>query len=310
MNTKLITIALTLVVGIILAGSVLMPVLNSATEKERTFTNQGYFTYDAVNENTDLTIDFDPATPGVITIGEKTVTMPEENGNWTICGSENFTVRYVKTASSTNLQCYGSNGYIAGDPSATTTVLHVDVDATEMTFERNTSTTKTYSMGTHGFVINTDGNGALMLKYANEKAYVLGDSEVYLCGTTFVTGSGTNDFVGVFGYGSLDDGLTMNAFYGTGGGQNTISFGDVTATYEAVNGFNDLYQVDKFEFPLTQNSATVTATYSYFVVPTEVTAERTAHLTDGQIALMGAIPVLVIVALLVVAVGVVARRND
>ena len=45
MNNKLIPLVLTLVVGIILAGSVLMPVLNDVTKTEQTFVNNGVFNY-------------------------------------------------------------------------------------------------------------------------------------------------------------------------------------------------------------------------------------------------------------------------
>ena len=308
MNNKLITLVITLVVGIILAGSLLVPVLNDVTTTEKTFANTGYYTYDPVVEDTNTVLTWAKTAPDVITIGDNDVTMPEGNGSWTIVGSENFTLRYYRNTTVSGVQMYSDVGYISVNTGSTADSATMTVTASTLTVTDGTNT-RTPTMGTHGFVLNPTGDGSLTLKYSDESAYMKGGSDIYLCGTTMVIGSGTNDFVGVFGYGTLDDGLTMSSFYGKTS-PNTVTIGDVTASYAPVNGYIDLYKLDKFTFPLTQNSATVTATYSYFVVPTEVTAELSQHLTPGQIALMGAIPVLVIVALLVVAVGVVARRND
>ena len=307
---KMIGMVVGVMVGVLILSAALFPVIDSATTTEKTFKNNGYFTYDAIDENTDVTISWDAATPGVLTIGDAEITMPTGSGNWTIVGSTNFTMRFY-TSSVTGLQCYGSAGYLSANTSNAASCT-ITVDETSMVMTRTnadtTTNTTTYTMGQHGFLINADGSGDLMLKYSNESAYVNGDSEVYLCGTTFVTGSGTNDFVGVFGYGSLDDGLTMSSFYGNSS-PNTVSFGDVTATYSAVNGYIDLYKLDKFEFPLTQNSATVTATYSYFVVPTEVTAELAVHASQDEIEILETIPILITVGLILGIVGAVFVRR-
>lgn len=300
---RIIGLVLALVVGGLLVGGLLIPSIEGMTATEKTFENEGYFTYDVIDENTDVIISWDATAPGEVSIGDKTITMPTGSGNWTIVGSTNFTMRYYTSGTVTGLQCYGSAGYLSANTSnaasGTITINETSMVMTRTNADSTTQTT-TYTMGQHGFVINADGKGDLMLKYSNESAYVKGDSEVYLCGTTFVTGSGTNDFVGVFGYGTIDDGLTMSSFYGNTS-PNTVSFGDVTATYSAVSGYDDLYKLDKFEFPLTQNSATVTAIYSYFVVPSEVTAEKTNHMDATQIAMFGVISILGIVALVVVA---------
>lgn len=313
---RMIELTVGIVVGLVVFTAILMPVVNNATTTETKFANTGYYTYDAVTEDTNVIIEFDPAKQDKLTINNTEITMPQVSSGsptqWTLCGSENFTVRYVKTSGGTGpytLQCYGSNGYIAGDPSATTTVVSLEISNTTMKFNRNDSTSRSYDMGTHGFVINPDGDGTLMLKYPSQNAYVKGDSDIYLCGTTFVTGSGTNDYVGVFGYGTLDDGLTMSSFYGNTS-PNTVTFGDVTANYTEVGGYIDLYELESFTFPLTQNSATVTATYSYFVVPTEVTAEKAVHADSQTIAMLNVIPILIIAGLIIGIVGVAITRRE
>lgn len=307
-SSTIIGIVVAMVVGIIVAGSVLMPVLDDVTATEATFKNDGYFTYDAVTDDTDVTITWAVADPSNISVNGVSVAMPDAQSNWTIVGSENFTLRFYRNATVTGLQCYGTSGYISGNTgTAGLSTVSVTVSSSAMVVTAG-ETTRSYTMGTHGFVVNAKGDGALTLKYSNQSAYVMGDSEVYLCGTTFVTGSGTNDFVGLFGYGSLDDGMTMSAFYGNTG-SNTVSFGDVTATYSSVNGYDGLYLLEKFTFPLTQNSATVTAIYSYFVVPTEVTAEKSVHLNDGEISMLMVVPLLIIVGILMLAVRMMVYRD-
>lgn len=306
-QNKLVGMVVTITVAIILAGSLLVPVLSDQAAANDTFTNDGFYTYDAVTSDTDVTITWEKTNPGVITIGETEVTMPTGNGNWTVVGSENFTLRFIRTASYAGFQCYGANGFMS--------VLTVDTDSATIAVTSatmiitktvgDTDTSKSYNMGTHGFVLNPDGDGDLTLKHPADSAYILGDSEIYLCGTTYVTGSGTNDYVGVFGYGTYDD-LTMSSFYGNTS-PNTVSFGDVTATYTEVDSYINLYTIEKFEFELTQNSASVDAIYSYFVVPTEVTAERAVHFSSAESAMILVIPVLVIVAILMMAVVMIRR---
>ena len=296
------------VVIAVLLVTMVIPVIGDATTTERTFKNGGYYTYDAITDDTDVTITWAVATPNVVSIGDDTITMPEGNGSWTIVGSENFTARFYRNATVTGIQCYGTSGYISGNTGTVgLTSLTVAVTATNMIITVG-ETTWTYSMGEHGFVLNSTGTGDLTLKYSNESAYINEDTEVYLCGTTFVTGSGTNDFVGVFGWGTVDD-LTMSSFYGNTGG-NTVSFGAVTATYSEVSGYIDLYLLEKFTFPLTQNGATVTATYSYFVVPTQVTAELSVHPDDASITLLSIIPLLITVGLIVGVAAIFLSRRE
>ena len=310
MNTKVIAISITAFIGIIVLGSVLMPILDDATATTDKFTNDGYFTYNAVTDDTDVTFTWDPADPQKLTMGDKVLDMSTiltTNGTLTIIGSDNFTCRYYHSdVIAGAIQIYGSDGYKSYTPSNETATVTVTVTNTSLDFDGTTD--KSYTMGNRGFVINFDGNGALTLKYSDQAAYALKDSEIYLCGTTMVTGSGTNDFVGVFGYGSIDDGVTLSSFYGDTGG-NTVSFGTPTITYTEDPDHIDLYQISKVDFALTQNAATVDATYSYFVVPTEVTAERSVHFTDNQNAILGAIPIMIIVAILLGVVALVIRSR-
>lgn len=310
MEMKIVGVTLVAFVSLVVLAAVLMPILDDARATEDKFTNDGYFTYNAVTDDTDDTFTWDPSDPQKLTMGDKVIDMATiitGNGNLTIIGSDNFTCRYYQNNTvAGGLQVYGVGGYKSYNPANENATVTINVTNTTMAFDGTTD--KSYTMGNRGFVIDFDGDGALTLKYSDEAAYVMDDSEIYLCGTTFVTGSGTNDFVGVFGYGSIDDGVTLSSFYGNTG-DNTVSFGTPTITYTEDPDHIDLYQISKVDFALTQNSATVDATYSYFVVPTEVTAERSVHFTDNMNELLGVIPVLVIVAILLGVVALVIRSK-
>ena len=51
-------------------------------------------------------------------------------------------------------------------------------------------------------------------------------------------------------------------------------------------------------------------TYSYFIVPASVTSELTNHLSNGEIAILNALPILIIVALVVMAAGALYLKRD
>lgn len=294
MNNKLIPIVLTLVVGIILAGSVLMPVLNDATKTEETFANEGLWRMKEI-----------------------------ENGDvWTRTSTEGWTYGDSHIAS-------GGSNVILGDDWCIRAIGHIRSDSTvnassnlsgatvtageELIVASKTDTTWTRNLDYPGYGIAP--NGAYTLTDFNTSSYLNGDSAIY--------GSGVSEIgsIQVFVHveASVDDGATFTVSQSAGG----YAISDVTITNEKVNysevsGYKDLYKVESVtcDISLTatiesvETPITGTITFSSYVVPYEVTAELSNHLTPGQIALVGAIPILVIVALLVVAVGVVARKND
>lgn len=306
MNIKVVSVALVAVmVGAVMFGA-LIPIFDDVTATEDTFTNEGYFTYDPITSDSDVTLTWEKANPGVISVGEKSLTMPEGAGSWTIVGSENFTLRYYRNATVSGVQMYSNVGYISVNSGGSYDTATITISETQLVITDGTNT-RTVSIGTHGFVLNVDGNGPLTLKTPTDSAYILDDSEIYLCGTTFVTGSGTNDFVGVFGYGTVNE-VTLSSFYGNTG-NNTVSFGTPVINAVAVDSHVDLYQISNVVFPLTQNSATVTATYSYFVVPTEVTAERAVHVTESEGAIMDLIPLIIGLGLVLMTVAFFLRKK-
>lgn len=298
MNNKLIPIVLMLVVGIILAGSVLVPVLNDATETERTFTNNGIIRMDKVDDTLDTTIAWDHTNPDVVTIGGVEKAMPQDlTIALTIGGADDFFIRY-----STNSVTVFHNNAVINASVSDTSDLSITIAAGTITSSNGTnSDTFTY---TDDLFIVSD-TGAYVMKNMNDTVYVKKDSDIHGYGRTYLEG-GINTAANFNINGNVDDGFTVEPW----GTAATLTVGDITVTDEPATGYIDLYKFTKIEFEVSDGSHDTTATYGQVIVPYQVTAELSEHLTPGQIALMGTIPVLVIVALLVVAVGVVARRND
>lgn len=304
MNNKLITIVITLVVGIILAGSVLMPVLNDATKTTKTFTNEGLYRMAALEstDSADIEIKWEYTNPNQITVGDSAVALPTSGFATVVCG-ENWLVRYI-AATGVSVQLFDGTtpGYIASVSG--TNDMTITASSGSVTFDNGSGTEVT---STYTTMYYADNNGEYTMIKANEKTvYLNDDSKIIGAGRTdnvFGTSSLTATFAG-----TIADGIAITPI---GSVPSGYTVGDITVSDSAVNGYINLYDFDKFEFVVTAaDSSTVTVTYTQVIVPYQVTAELSEHLTSGQIALLSAIPVLVIVALLVVAVGVVARRND
>lgn len=297
MNNKLIPLVITLVVGIILAGSVLMPVLNDATETERTFLNKGYYemTY---TEADDVSLTWDSADPHKVTVNDAVIDLPataDLPGPINIICGDDWFIRYTGAG----LQFYPSTGSSVNAGNGVDMTVTASEGTVTITTNADPAVTKT---AYYTFLYVVSENGAYVMKNTNDVAYVHEDSEIYGIGRSTVTGG----YVKIKITGSISNGFTATEV-----GSSAFTIGDITVNYTTDSAYIDLYKLSSLQFTVTDSDNNANdLTYSYFIVPASVTSELSNHLTPGQIALIGAIPVLVIVALLVVAVGVVARRND
>lgn len=305
MNNKLISIVLTLVVGIILAGSVLVPVLDDATATDKTFDNRdgALFQLEKFDETTEYSFEWVYNDPTHATVNNETVTLSRAT---VICATDSFLIRYGQDSSNGYyIQSVGSGlGTYGNEISKTTLTISVSSGTLTATVanEGSAPNIKTVSI-TEGYGIVA--NGDYVMKASNQTAHMLADSPIVAMGLTSLDGVWSNMFQIV---GNVE-GVEVTQIYPT---PATYTISNVEVNAESSASYIDLYELQSITFDATlvsDNTTVHACTYDYFIVPKEVTAELSEHLTPGQIALMGAIPVLVIVALLVVAVGVVARRD-
>ena len=310
MNTKIVGISIAAVIGIIVLGSVLMPILDDATAVNEKFTNEGYYNMDLVEDNSSTVIRWEKASPSIFTIDGESFDMSaftSLNRSYTIIGSDTLVCRYYPQTTRTLVQVYtNTNDYYAYSTQDTMTYVELSISNGTLTITSDKSdySSGTVSIGTECFVINPTGEYAVMKK-ATDPAYVLGDSPIRFIG---VTGSSSANTFGTYGTGSIDDGMDLSVLY-LGSSYTSVTFSDPTPTMTPVDGFKSLYSLDKYDFTATVDGSDQGVTYSYFIVPSEVTAEKAQHLSDNQNQLLAVIPLLIIVAILLGVVALVVRSR-
>ena len=313
MNTKLITLVITLVVGVILAGSLLVPVLNDITTTERTFTNDGYYAMSKLtaNDTETYTLSWDVSEPNIITVND----VETSTTTWGTVTNMAFSIFATETdifrigfGNSTNLEWVQIRGDTYNYASATSTFTATISEGTVSVLMDTTETPYELTYTTAYLIDPTDTSGYVM-KLTNEAAYVMADTEIVGMGISPV--NNVSYVMRVVGNASEVSSVDVDVIKITNAAPD-VTISDIAIDSTDVSGYNDLMTFNKFTFKATPTGGTATnVTYSYVIVPAEVTAELSQHLTSGQNALLGAIPILVIVSLVLAAVGMIyGGRND
>lgn len=293
MKTNILTLAITLTVGIILAGSLLMPVISEATETEKTFNNEGYYYMTDLGEDS-ITYVFDGSK---WTINDVVVDI-DITDLTTIVAAENVIIR--------------ANGYFRGTTTINASALNLTVTADSITGTATVSgNTQTINLSLDVYYCAvTEPTGYVLSKY-NTPTYLHKDSDILADGQSAYTPSAS----AVFRIeGNINDGFTVTPALAS------ITVTDVKCNYTVIDEYIDLYRVDSITFKSVYNSGTPSdpsddvvrdQTYSSYVVPASVTSEMTNHLNSGEIAILNALPVLIIAALVLMAAGaIILKRED
>lgn len=142
---------------------------------------------------------------------------------------------------------------------------------------------------------------AQVMKSYTDKALVNSTSEFIGIGATPV--SVWNDIVKIEG---TIDNYNVDIIYPPG---VTTTLANPTAVYDTVSGYNDLYNLEKLTFTISDGTSTVDATYSAFIVPACVSAERSAHADSATATMFNLMPLIIIAGLVIMAVAVFVRRS-
>lgn len=309
-KTNILTLIITLVVGVILAGSLLGPVISDATKTEETFENTGYYFMDKISSSDadTYTIEWDANEAGTLIVNGEEIHV----GDWGVTYGMTLTIFATETdifrvgpaqgvQTLSWIQLRGSTiNYAQANTAFDATIqqgnISVQLDS------EPTPRTLTY---TEAYMISADKSDYVMKKM-NESVYMLPDSPIFSMGYSVVSNGSGNDNLVLSVSGTIEG---VEATVIRSSGANPITFSDFDISTTPVSNYVDLVKFDKITFVATDNGVNTDMTYSYVIVPSEVTAELSNHLTPGQISLVGAIPVLVIVALLMAAVGAIALRR-
>lgn len=289
---KIISAVMTVVVGVVLLGSLLVPTISDATKTEETFDNTPYAFY-----------QMKVLEPGDIWTFSDSVW--SYNGD-AIATSGNSSVSVIATDNTVIRQDGILRGTTYGNNLTSSAEVQVVDDASKLLVN---STASVYYDTGFGAVPD---DGEYVLKTYEDSAYVHKDTTLWVTGYTALSASASQVMVHIEG--SIEDGLTVSVVPKFGGTTTDIVVGNYVLDYEEVEGYVDLYKINNVKFDVTGTfdgeSITKEFTYSTFVIPKTVTSELSVHLTSAQIAIMAVIPILVICAILMVAVGAFRARND
>ena len=288
MNNKLIPIVITLVVGIILAGSVLMPVLNDAQKDlgNPTIANNTMksddFNY-TIWKGEDFSLVYES---GTVTInGEDATAYYLAGGNQRIViASNDFATRTGGTADNPTL-----NSEYIGDTSGWGSGFSFTVTDGQYSLVKGTAAAVT---GTLKWMVYADENGTANLGMVSDSSnafYTSNVENLIVLGNIYTTGE--NDTF----YSYYNGELTVNEAY--------ADSSNVTITKTIANGYTDIYATT-----ITVNVDGESFTPYFVLTPKAIAGHEAA---GASYSLLGAIPVMVIVALIMGAVGmIVVKRND
>lgn len=315
---KLVGYVVTLTLSIILIATVMVPVISDATTTTETFTNDGYFrmTHYDVDDTDSVVVEWTYDNNTVITVDgvEYDLTGPASSGVSAVIISDTAVLR-ASVAANYNI---GNVGYLTDDTSIYAEVgnsgsisITFSAGSYSGSIVRNGSSTAV--SGTYSDLYVPDSEGEYIMKAADASAYVLSDSPILAYGVTVVNTNLSTTAKGIGISGDIDD-LEVTVWRGASG----FTYTDPVANYSAVSGYVDLYALDDITFTgtvtETVDDETVTTdtaiTYSYFLVPYQVTAELSQHLSDTEITLLSIIPLFLIAAVLCAVTYVVIRNRD
>jgi len=289
-----LTLIITLVVGVILTGALLGPVINDATTTEHKIINTG--AYNLTDNDDNYTITYDPT--GKFIIGDKEIpfnTLP--NDAITIASAKDMLLRFQNWAAQSYKVWLFIDGEAARVIASNTNTSPVDIVFDNGSFSVNAATiSASYTSDESVRIFNPDGKYTMTIY--DQPATVLKDTTVIVGNGTTAVNAWTNRF---YIEGTAED-IDITPSSG-------ITVSNVAVNTTEISQYKDAVKLNSITFTATDGTNTVDATYNRVIVPIEIDAELSQHLTPGQISLVGAIPVMVIVALLMTAVGAIAYRR-
>lgn len=285
-----------LLVGLMVSSLILVavvPIFTEVSATEDTFENDGYFHLTKYTADDSVTLEWDATAPDTFTINGEELTYHNGFGlTQSIVLGETLAARL--NDNNTRISFYSGGNFVNTSetyPTLTITYSGGTVVAT------NENTTRTVSNVAELYVISEKGDyvmkKATSPAYLNSGSEIIADSEIYASGLTY---SGNNN---VFWHleGTIDDMEYPNVF-----NENlTVTNESIHGTYD--RNHNDLYVLDNLTFTITNTSeVTFDVTASYFVVPSEVTAEKTYHGDTAFNSIIDILPMLAGVGLLMAGV--------
>lgn len=294
MEMKIPLIAISAFVVVIVLGSVLMPVLTDASDTEDTFTNEGMY---YMTDKDNYTFVYDPTGKFIVNGNEIPFTDIPTGERCTLVSTEELILRFANASSanySVALINDDSHSNICDSTDAVQTTVTMN-NGTLTVSKNGVDTTYSYTQDSFRGIAKT---GEYVMTKSTVPTKVNSD-------TTIIIGNGatqvSNWYDRFYIVGTVED-MTVTPPEG-------ITVSNVVVNSTPVSGYKDLVEFSSIQFTASDGVNTVNATYNRVIVPTEITAEKSVHLSGNEIALLSAIPALIIVALLIGVLAVWARSK-
>ena len=289
MNNKLIILVLTLVVGIIVTGSVLMPALDTAKE-----INDPHQDYSNVNANT--------VSYGAI-----------ENGTDFVYDGSSFKINDIESSKTSSIAFASDTSFMYFDSKGVPKLFYVD-DSTYSRIQDITAfnivvNNESFS----GTVTTSDGDTSIDYNYSTYALCPNSNGNYVLCDANFsheytvksIDQIWTFEYSGAdYYFSAIGDAIKVN---GVDAGTCTV---DATAVEGMAAGYT--VTVDKTSGSDVSYSYNDTTYYPHYViVPKSVSLGLSGYENNTPwLNLMSVLPIMVIVALVVAAVGAVTLKRD
>lgn len=303
--SKIPVLVVALVIGIVLVTSAVVPLASDYSDA-KTFTNEGYFYMQKITADDEGTYTFDyQYDADTTTLSFKFNDVAIDTTGWpsnlpvtVATDSDNWVVRMGYYSEYIGLQGVGYGFAFGGHNTKSVSVTFSQGTATA-TATNAADSTATYSTTYTEMWIYSPVPTDYVMKKADKMAYMLDDSEFYAIGITSMTT--WNTAISITGTVDNFDGSIIYPPNLT----TTITNKEIIKT--EVDSYVDLNQLDKLTFTINDGTTTVNATYSYFIVPSEVTADP-----DNPAAyknLVKVVPLMAFIMLVVAAAGMVYFKN-
>lgn len=293
MENRVIGTVMTVVVSVILIGSLLAVSISDYSEATRTYENDGApFTLADAEDETSHTLVLGKDADGKIKI-----TLDGEvcaNPDFSLYGSASVLLgqkSFVRLASGGGATLLGANGSATYSNVSLGNCLDADIT---ITITGATATVSTYTIPEVLAYISDDGDYRM-----TKNPMVNEDSTVYAGALNSFGGSS----VGIVLYGALND-LTTKAVFPSG---RTIGDVDVNLSNDVTN----LYTLDNIQVECKDSGDNVigTMTINFLLAPHVITYDNPQYMGAEFVGLLGAILVIAVAGVLITAVGMIRLRD-
>ena len=286
---KLIQYAVMVAVGVLVFATLLVPIINDAEKTTETVTNAGV--YNMTDDDSDYTLVYNGLSGTINANGTVIQRDSIPAGAWTLVSTPDYMIRLQNyAAQSYNLWIFGINGF-------NRVIGNVETDGVTLNIVSGSITLDTETWTYNGEFRGIDPNGS----------YVMTDGQPFTVNKTdsIIVGNGTTP-VSVwydlfYMIGTVDD---MNVT-----SKDTITISNVVVNSTPLSKYTSGVSVESITFTATEGTNNANATYNRVIAPAEVTLELAVHADDSTRAIIGVIPLIVIVGLIAGIIGVIAVRR-